>query len=63
VRRGVERSVISEGVPLGDVAKFLADTVETVVKTYLHSAGTDPSDTLDRLHGVQGGERVSKAAI
>lgn len=60
IRHSVANFLISESVPLGDVAKFLGDTVETVVKTYLHPAGTDPSDTLDRPLGGQSADRVAK---
>ncbi len=61
LRHSVATVLVSKGVPLGDVAKFLGDTVETVVKTYLHPAGTDPTDTLDTLYGgVQDGEQVGK---
>ncbi len=60
IRHSVATFLISESVPLGDVAKFLGDTVETVVKTYLHPAGTDPSDTLDR---ALGGQSVGKVGI
>jgi integrase len=51
LRHSVATALISKGVPIGDVAVYLGDTVETVVKTYLHPAGTDPSIALDDLLG------------
>lgn len=54
LRHSVATAMISAGVPPGDVAEFLGDTPETIVKTYLHPAGTDPSVTMDRL--LSGGE-------
>jgi len=56
-RHSVATALISANVPLGDVAVFLGDTVATIVKTYLHPAGTDPTDTLERLLG---GRKVGK---
>lgn len=58
LRHSVATNLISAGVPLGDVAAYLGDTVETVVKTYLHPAGTDPADTMERLLG---GKQVGKS--
>lgn len=60
LRHSVATALISDGVPLGDVAAYLGDTVETVVKTYLHPAGTDPADSLDRLLG---GLKVGVGAV
>lgn len=51
LRHSVGTALVSAGVPLGDVAAFLGDAVETVVKHYLHPAGTDPAVTLERLYG------------
>ncbi len=52
MRHSVATALISANVPLGDVAAYLGDSVETVVKTYLHPAGTDPSKMLDTLFKV-----------
>ena len=51
LRHSVATALISAGVPLGDVAACLGDTVQTVVSTYLHPAGTDPSLAMERLLG------------
>jgi integrase len=51
LRHSVATAMIGAGVPLGDVAEYLGDTVETVVKTYVHRSGTDPSLAMDRLFG------------
>lgn len=56
-RHSVATNLIAAGVPLGDVAQYLGDTVETIVRTYLHPTGTDPADALDRLYG---GRKVGK---
>lgn len=53
LRHSVATALISAAVPLGDVAAYLGDSVDTVVKTYLHPAGTDPSKALDMLYGEQ----------
>ncbi len=49
MRHAVATALVSAGVPIGDVAKFLGDSVATVVASYLHPSGADPSDTLDAL--------------
>jgi len=49
LRHSVATALISAGVPVGDVAAFLGDRVETVVKTYLHPAGADPAAAMSRL--------------
>ncbi|MDB5309882.1 MAG: hypothetical protein JWO38_4084 [Gemmataceae bacterium] len=46
--------MISAGTPLGDVAEYLGDTVQTLVKTYLHASGVDPVSTLDKILGAVG---------
>lgn len=53
LRHSVATALISASEPLGDVAAYLGDSVETVVKTYLHATGTDPSKALDKLFGGQ----------
>jgi integrase len=49
MRHGVATALVSAGVPLGDVAKFLGHTVSQVVRTYVHAAGTDPAETIEKL--------------
>lgn len=49
LRHSVGSVLIAAGVGLGDVAKFLGDTVATVVKTYIHPTEIQPTDTLDSL--------------
>jgi hypothetical protein len=49
LRHSVATALISNGTPLGDVAKYLGDSVATVVKTYLHPSGANPAADLDRL--------------
>lgn len=51
MRHSVATALISAGTPLGDVAKYLGDSVQTVVKTYLHPSGTDPGADLDKILG------------
>ena len=51
LRHSVATHLIAAGVPIADAAVYLGDSVATIVKTYLHPAGTDPADTLDRLYG------------
>lgn len=51
LRHSVATALISAAVPPGDVAKYLGDTVETVVRTYLHPTGVDPSAAFERLLG------------
>jgi integrase len=51
LRHSVATALISAQVPLGDVAKYLGDRVETIVKTYLHPTGVDPSVALGVLLG------------
>ena len=49
MRHSCATLLVSNGVPIGDVAKFLGDSVATVVKTYLHPAGSDVSAALSKL--------------
>jgi integrase len=51
IRHGVATLLVSKGVPLGDVAKYLGDTVETVVRTYVHPAGFDVAAELGAVLG------------
>lgn len=48
-------ALVAGGVPLGDVAKYLGDSVQVVVRTYTHASGTDPADTIE---GVLGSRKV-----
>ena len=49
LRHSVATAGIAAGVPLPDLAAYLGDRVESLVKTYLHRAGIDPAGVLDRL--------------
>lgn len=49
LRHSVATALISAGVPLGDVAKYLGDSPATVVRTYLHAAGTNPGAAMDDI--------------
>jgi integrase len=49
LRHSIATALIGAGTPLGDVAKFLGDSVTTIVSTYLHPSGTDPARDLDKL--------------
>lgn len=60
LRHSVATALISGGVPLGDVARFLGDTVQSIVSHYLHASGVDPTVTLDSL--LQGGRKVGSGS-
>ena len=47
LRQSVATVWVSKGVPVGDVAKKLGDSVATVIKTYIHPFGTDPTDAME----------------
>jgi integrase len=49
LRHSVATALISAGTPIGDVAKYLGDSVATVVKSYLHPSGSNPGVELDRI--------------
>jgi integrase len=51
LRHSVATALVSAGVPVGDVARYLGDSVGVVVKTYTHATGADPADALDRVFG------------
>jgi integrase len=59
LRHGCATGLVSAGVPLGDVAAYLGDSVKEVVETYLHPAGTDPSAAMNRL--LKSGRKVGNA--
>lgn len=62
LRHGVATLLVSSGVPVGDVAKYLGHTVAQVVRTYVHPAGTEPADVLSRaLEGERAGEKGAKS--
>jgi integrase len=54
-RHGVATALVAAGVPLGDVARWLGDTVEMIVKTYLHPTGHDVGGALGRVLGGRPG--------
>lgn len=49
LRHSVATLLIAAGHPIADVAAYLGDTVDTVVKTYLHPTGECPADLMGRL--------------
>lgn len=57
LRHSVATALVAAGVPLADVARYLGDSVQVVVRTYTHATGTDPADTIE---GVLGGRKVDK---
>lgn len=50
-RHSIGSVMIAAGASVADVAKYLGDTVQTIVKTYLHPTNADPSGVIDRLLG------------
>lgn len=53
LRHSVATMMISAGVPIGDVAEYLGDSEETIVRTYLHPTGVSPAGAISRaLRGV-----------
>lgn len=61
LRHSVATALIGEKVPVSDVAKYLGDRVETVVKVYVHPTGTDPAAALDRVfRPARSGHKVGK---
>lgn len=62
LRHSVATHLVAANVPIADVAKYLGDSVLTIVKTYVHPSGADPAAALDRLYGgLQGGRKVGEA--
>lgn len=53
LRHSVATQLIAAGVPIPDVAKYIGDTVQTLVRCYVHPTWADPAHTLNRLYGVQ----------
>jgi integrase len=51
LRHSVASALVAAGESVADVAKYLGDSVETIVRTYLHPTGANPAHTLDRLYG------------
>lgn len=47
LRHSVATALISAGVPLGDVARYLGDSVQVIVSTYLHATGADVCAALE----------------
>lgn len=47
----VASHLVAAGVPLADVARFLGDTVASIVATYLHAVGTDPAAAIESMFG------------
>lgn len=51
MRHGVATMWVSRGVPIGDVAKRLGDSILTVIRTYVHPSGADPTDATEAAWG------------
>jgi integrase len=47
LRHSVGSVMVAAGVPVTEVAAYLGDSVETVVRTYLHSMGGDPAAAVE----------------
>lgn len=65
LRHSVASALVAGGVPVADVAKYLGDSVKTIVDTYLHATGADPAAAIDRLYGgrkVGGGGPAKRTA-
>lgn len=54
LRHTAATRLLAAGVPIPDLAKFLGDRPETVVRTYVHPSGVDPSLAMDALLGGSG---------
>lgn len=50
-RHTVATHMLARGIPVGDVAKYLGDTPEMIVKTYLHATGADCKAALEEMYG------------
>lgn len=59
-RHSVATALLAAGVPLPDVAAYLGDTPETILRTYCHPTGADPAAAMERLLRAarQGGDKV-----
>jgi integrase len=53
LRHSVATALIGAGVPLPDVARYMGDTVATLVRFYVHPTWADPALTLNLLYGVR----------
>lgn len=49
LRHSVGSAMVAAGVPIAEVAKYLGDSVQTIVSTYLHATGGDPAATMEQL--------------
>jgi len=49
LRHSVGSQLAASGMPLADVARWLGDTVATVLKTYVRPTGADVAGAIDRL--------------
>lgn len=47
LRHSVGTALVAASVPLGDVARYLGDTVQVIVSTYLHPTGADVCAALE----------------
>lgn len=49
IRHSWASHAIALGIPVADVASYLGDTVATIVATYCHPTGTEPSEVMARF--------------
>ncbi len=49
LRHSVATHHVAAGVPIPDVAAYLGDTPDTIVRTYLHPTGADPAAAIDKV--------------
>mgnify|MGYP000724018317 CR=1 FL=1 len=54
LRHAVASHLVAAGVPLADVARFLGDSVEVIVRTYLHATSADVAGAMEGLFGGGG---------
>jgi integrase len=64
LRHSVASALVADGAKhRASAAKYLGDSVATVVRTYLHADDTDPADTLNRLLAAsKGGRKVGNGS-
>lgn len=60
LRHSVATAWIAAGVGVGDVARDLGDSVQTVVKTYIHPTGLNTARVMERI--LEGGRKVARPA-
>lgn len=59
LRHSVATHLVAAGEPLADVAAYLGDKLETIVRYYAHPTGKSPVGALNRLYG---GRKVGRGS-